>query len=260
VSRQGDTDARLARLAGEDEMHGGARVVARASDGRAAVLRAVAEAIDETVLPAILVLGSDGAGRVSLVVAGRRLRAVEDAAGGLELGALAGVQLDAEEVGGVDALMVLLLAFADGAQGPVTVRDERGGEGGGRGLSARRLIEMIPVSDDQPAAAASTGMRSAVDRFRELAGDALLASLTIAPSGATDHVGLADLEPVLMDFAEMEPPEEGPGLVLWLRQTGRPDGRAFGRAVWDDGTVAALAFPAGRVGRVTVAFRGSRAD
>ena len=255
-----DMESRLARLAAEDERIGGARVIARAEDGRGAVLRAVATAIDETVLPAMLTLASDAPGRITILVAGRRLRAVRSAEGGLDAASLAESQLDAEDHAGVDALMTLLVSFAEGVQGPVTVTEGRGVEAGGRGLSARRISELIPDSDETGTASAATVFESRSDRFAALLGEARLACLIVDASGGRALTGDATLEDTLEAFSGIETEDVPPCLTLWVRQTGRPDGRAFARACWADGTVAALALPARATGRVVSAFRESCAD
>jgi hypothetical protein len=260
MSDKPSIDARLARLAARDEMIGGARVIARAEEGRGAILRAIATAIDEAVLPATLSLASGGQGRVTLMAAGRRLRSVAAAEGGLEAGPLLDASLDAEETETVDALMALLVAFAETAQGPVTIEEGRGTESGGRGLSTRRILELIPESDDTGASSAATVFETQADRFRDLLGDDLIACLVFDASGDGDLTGDESLIDTLEGFAEIAPTQEAPALSLWARQTGRPDGRAFARATWSDGTIAALAFPARAVGRVVAAFRGSCAD
>jgi hypothetical protein len=224
------------------------------------VLRALATAIDETVLPAQLAFASEAAGRLELLAGGRRLRSVVAASAELPQADLAGRSLDAEETATIDALMTLLVAFAERVAGPVTVTESRGTESGGRGLSVRRLIELIPASDAAPRQTAATVLRSAADRFLELCGDAASAGLCIDAEGGAEALGDPELEDALIGFLELAPEETAPFLSLWLRQTGRPDGRAFGRAALGDGTSAVLAFPAGAAARVVAAFRASHAD
>jgi hypothetical protein len=255
-----DTDDRLARLAATDEFIDGARIVARASDGRGAILRGLVGAIDETMLPASLVFASDGEGRLELVAGGRRLRGVVGASGGILVGSLADAPLEADETDTMDAVMALLVAFAERASGPVTVSETRAEEEGGRGLSARRLAELIPESDATPTQAAATVLRSDVDRFHELGGGALTACLVQSADGTARMLGDPQLQETLEGFASLAPDEPVPSLALWVRQTGRPDGRAFGRAAWEDGSFAIIAFPANVAGRIVTAFRASRAD
>ena len=73
-------------------------------------------------------------------------------------------------------------------------------------------------------------------------------------------VGDEELIDTLEGFAGLAPEEEAPTLSLWFRQTGRPDGWAFGRAEWADGTIGAMAFPTSAVGRIVTAFRSSTVD
>lgn len=256
MSGGSDIDARLRRLAGDDEAAAGGRLLARADDGAEAVARAVLDAVDETVLPAELSVASGAGQALVLSVAGRRLRAILSASDGLEAGDLIGAELDAEDEGGLARAAALLDRFARGASGAVTLREARGADGGARGVSANRLAGLLPEGGAAPA---ETADGCAADRFLSGFGQGATATLVQTASGDETTAGDADLHDTLSAIAGMAPEDAIPALNVWLRQTGPADGRAFARAAFDDGSLAALAFPAGEAAALTAAFRAAAA-
>lgn len=272
MTERSDLNGRLNRLAKDEatktQASGAApgRIIARVSisgDDADLVLRAILQAIDETILPARLVLTSDGDARLALSVATRRLRAVEAASGSLQAGDLAGQALEPEDDTTQVHLAALIRRFAEAARGDVVATEASGASGGGGGLSVARLTQQwAPAPDDSD--------RPIADRFAARCGSRLKAYLIRTNDGGPDRMlgddGMGDMldslaEMILPTVADMP---AGPMLRLWLRQTGAPDGTAFGLARWpgQHGTpiVAVLAFATADAGTISTIFRALQAD
>ncbi|MEM7641920.1 MAG: hypothetical protein AAF366_05275 [Pseudomonadota bacterium] len=272
MTDRSDLSGRLRRLAKDDDIKASepgtaaGRIIARVptSHGDAdTVLRAILQTIDDTILPARSVLSSDAGPRLSLSIAARRLRAVEAASEDLAPGDLPGQALEPEDTDAQAELAALIRRFAEGARGPVVVSEGQGASAGGRGLSVARLTEQwAPAPDNSD--------RPIVDRFVGRCGSRLKACLIRPGDGGPDRlIGDGEMRDMLDGLAGMVEPtvaggSEGPTLSLWLRQTGAPDGTAFGLARWpgEDGLpiVAVLALATADAGAVSAIFRAIQAD
>ncbi|PWJ12504.1 hypothetical protein [Jannaschia seohaensis] len=257
-------DDRLAQLAGSDETVGAARVIARAGGGGRAVALAVLNAIDESILPAELVVASEAGETMTLSVAARRLRLVVAASEDLAADTVIGQELDPEGTEELEVVIALIDRFARGAAGTVVVVEQPGEETGPRGVSATRLIGMLPeeIVDSPASELVPEGAAGApeadggveAERFLAVAGPRISGHLLRRPDGSETADGADDIVDILSALADLEAETTPPGFEMWLRQTGQPDGRALGRAVWADGSVAAVAFPAREGGALAAAF------
>ncbi|TFL20206.1 hypothetical protein [Jannaschia formosa] len=257
-------DARVAKLHQPDRMVGDARVLARAEEGAGGVARAVLTAVDETILPAELTFASEAGETLTLSAAARRLRAVTAASDDLSPEEVAGRELEPEEEDGLHAALDLLVRFARGASGTVVVSERRGEENAMRGVSALRLIGMLPpdagpVTAAVPPAPAGDGGGGARD-FLAASEGRLRASMTRSPSGEVTSGGAEELAATLAQLLDGAGSDDEPALQLWAQQSGTPAGPAFGRALWADGTVLAMAFDAADVAPLVAAFQGSIND
>lgn len=262
--------ARLERLARTDEPRiagpegTSARLLVQRPDGDGgsdAVLRALLELVDETVLSASLTLVSEAEETLTLRVEGRRLRRVEAASDTLEPGALAGLPLDPEDETAQADLRALIHRFADRARGALGVVETPVAGVSDRGLSVGRLTaSWSPASGDRTLSAPET--------LAARCGDRLRAALIVRDGMPKVFMGEADLQDFMESLSEMVWSDlpvsaEAPSLTLWLRQTGTPEGLAVGLAGWPapgdaPPVVMALAFAPVDAVAVTTAFHGLR--
>lgn len=265
-----DIRAKLAQLADAEDSFAPARggrmgrVFAQAGTSGSQtdlVLRAILTLIDETVLAARLTLSSGEDVWISLVVEGRRLRRIDDAATALDAGALVGGALEPEELEAQSACADLFKRFAEQVSGQVVVTSDTVGGSTNRGLSIGRLSDALAPGPDD-------GHLPPSERIVSRCGDRLLGAFVVQDGRDPIIHGDAALEPMLEGliaslWADLPVDKSRPSLSSWLRQAGADDGMAVALAHWPKGndptdptaeTVMALAFATGDAAAVSREF------
>lgn len=191
MSNNRELASKLAALSQQSEIEDGAIQMGDLTGAQ--MLRAVLEAIDNTMLPRQLVI-SAGDASAALSVGGRRLRSLIAVTGGLDVPeGLLGKQLTRDDKAELKSVAALLEQLA--TKGRLGVAREAVAQSGGQtdtGVGVTRLVELWgadPYAEPLPI----------IDGFIAALGDVMLAKKVLLPKGDADAVGAKALLKALDD-------------------------------------------------------------